>query len=166
MSGKQARLLAKEQPRHVTAFERYYGLGELRSYKRIANEFGIALSTVKLWGKSFRWNERIQGRELQIARDVANRTIGEEVSRRERSLQIVQMALLQLAKAVAEGQVKMTLGDLDRIIRLEAFLCDEPDSRQEIVLGDLSDKSDEDLKEIVRQELSAIREIERLGPDS
>ena len=166
MNDGQSRLLVKEQPHQLKAFEYYCSLAEHRSYEKVAGEFGVALSTVKLWGKSFRWKERIQDRDLQIARDVANRTIGEEVSRRERGLQIVQMALLQLAKAVAEGQVRMTLGDLDKIIRLEAFLCDEPESRQEIILGDLTDKSDEELKEIVRQELSAIGEIERLGPDS
>ena len=60
---------------------------------------------------------------------MASRVISNEVNHRERNLQIVHMALVQLAKAVADGQVRMGLGDLDRLIRLEAFLRDEPDSR-------------------------------------
>ena len=35
---------------------------------------------------------------------------------------------MQLAKAIADGRVKMTLGDLDKLIRLEEFLADEPDN--------------------------------------
>lgn len=62
---------------------------------------------------------------------------GGEIDRRERSLQIVHMALVQLAKTIAEGDIRMTLSDLDKLIRLEAFLNDEPESRHELVLSEL-----------------------------
>ncbi len=54
----------------------------------------------------------------------------------------------------------MTLSDLDKLIRLESFLRDEPDSRQEIVFPDLRDKSREELREMVRQEIEALKELE------
>jgi hypothetical protein len=69
------------------------------------------------------------------------------------------MAILQLAKAVAEGQVKMTLSDLDKLIRLEAYLNDEPDSRQEIILSDLQDKSDDELRAMVKSEIALLDEL-------
>ena len=166
MSGNRRRLLIKEQPHQVKAFEFYYSLGEHRNYDKVAAEFAVAISTVKLWGTSFGWKERIRDRDLEIAREVATRTLDSEVSRRERNTQIIQMAILQLAKAVAEGQVKMTLSDLDKLIRLEAFLSNEPDSRQEIIIGDLADKTDEELKEVVRQELSVINDIQRSSSES
>jgi hypothetical protein len=53
----------------------------------------------------------------------------------------------------------MTLSDLDKLIRLEAFLCDEPESRHELVLNDLRDKSDSESREMVRQEVEALRRI-------
>ncbi len=106
----------------------------------MAKEFTVSPSTVKLWGKSLRWKQRLRERDLHVAREVASRTLADEVNHRERNLQIVHMALVQLAKAVADGQVKMALGDLDRLIRLESFLRDEPDSRQEIVVADLRNK--------------------------
>ena len=81
-------------------------------------------------------------------------------SRRERSLQIVNLAMVQLAKAIAEGEVKMTLADLDKLIRLEAFLSDEPESRHELVLNDLRDKSDRELSEMVKQELEILGHIQ------
>ncbi len=158
---KTARTLAKEQPHHERAFEYYLGLGEKRSYEKVAKEFKVAASTVKLWGKSLRWKERLKERDLQVAREVAGRTLADEVSHRERNLQIVHLALVQLAKAVADGHVKMSLGDLDKLIRLESFLRDEPDSRQEIVFPDLRDKSPEELREMVRQEMEVLNELTR-----
>ena len=159
MSANRSRHLVKEQPHQAKAFEYYYSLGEHRSYEKVATEFGVAVSTVKLWGTSFRWKQKIRDRDLEIAREVATRTLGSEVSRRERNTQIIQMAILQLAKAVAEGQVKMTLSDLDKLIRLEAYLNDEPESRQEIIVHDLKDKSDEELRSIIKQEIALLREL-------
>ncbi len=154
-----ARTLAKEQPHHEKAFEYYYALGEKRSYAKVAKEFNVSPSTVKLWGKSLRWKQRLKERDLQVAREVAGRTLADEVSHRERNLQIVHMALVQLARALADGEVKMSLGDLDKLIRLESFLRDEPDSRQEVVFGDLRNKSREELREMVRQEMDVLKEL-------
>jgi hypothetical protein len=160
MSETATRLLAKEQPHHLRAFEHYYGLGEQRSYERVTAEFSVASSTVKLWARSFGWQDRIRERDLEIARDVAGRTMREEVTRRERSLQIVHMAMVQLAKAIAEGDLRMTLSDLDKLIRLEAFLSDESESRHELVFHYLRGKSDQELREMVRQEMDVLRKID------
>lgn len=157
------RMLAREQPHQERAFEYYYALGERRSYSKVAAEFSVSASTVKLWGKSFRWKQRMRERDLEVAREVASRTLSDEVNHRERNLQIVHMALVQLAKAVVDGHVKMTLADLDKLIRLEAFLRDEPDSRQEIVLPNLRNKSQEELREMIREEMQMLKELERDG---
>jgi hypothetical protein len=153
-------VLATEKEHHEQAFEYYYGMGERRSYEKVAARFQVALSTVKLWGKSFHWKQRVRERDAELAREMAARTLSDEVSRRERSLKIVQLALVQLAKAIAEGKVKMTLGDLDKLIRLEAFLSDLPDSRAEVVFGDLRNKSPQELRQMMRQEIEALKEIE------
>ena len=160
MTDKKTKPLAKEQAHQEKAFEYYYGLGEKRSYEKVSKKFGVALSTVKLWGQSFGWKNRIKDRNLQIAREMATRALNDEVSRRERSLQIVQMALVHLAKAIAEGKVKMTLQDLDRLLRLEMFLTDQPDSRQEVVFADLRNKTTEELREMMRQEIEMLKELE------
>ena len=164
MSDTAARLLAKEQPHHLRAFEHYCGLGEQRSYERVAAEFSVAASTVKLWARSFGWQDRIRERDLEIARNVASKTLSDEVTRRERSLQIVHMAMVQLAKAIAEGEIRMTLSDLDKLIRLEAFLSDEAESRHELVLSDLRGKSDTELREMVKQEIGFLDQLEPHAP--
>jgi transposase len=160
MTDKKTKPLAKEQAHQEKAFEYYYGLGEKRSYEKVSKKYGVALSTVKLWGQSFGWKNRIKERDLQIAREMASRALSDEVSRRERSLQIVQMALIHLAKAIAEGKVKMTLADLDKLIRLEAFLSDLPDSRQEVVFADLKNKTTGELREMMRQEIEMLKELD------
>jgi uncharacterized protein YjcR len=104
MSTSGTRLLAKEQPHHQRAFEHYYGLGEQRSYERVASELGVAPSTVKLWARSFGWRDRLRERDLEVAREVAGRTLTDEVSRRERSLQIVHLAMVQLAKRLLRAK--------------------------------------------------------------
>ena len=42
------RLLKTEQPHHLQAFERYYTLGDKRSYEQVARELNTSLTTVKL----------------------------------------------------------------------------------------------------------------------
>lgn len=162
----KTRLLVAEQAHHEKAFEYYYGLAEKRNYQKVAAEFNVSISSVKLWGKSFRWKLRLKERDIEVARRMATRTLGDEVNHRERNLQIVHMALVQLAKAVADGQLKMNLGDLDRLIRLESFLRDEPDSRKEVVFGDLRNKSTEELREMVREEMEMFKELQGDTPGS
>jgi hypothetical protein len=88
---------------------------------------------------------------------MAQRSLKDEVSHRTRNRQLVQLSLVQLAKAIAGGKVKMTLSDLDKLVRLEAFLADEPDSRQEILVGELRGKSREELRAMMRKELEMLK---------
>jgi hypothetical protein len=114
-----------EQEHHKKAFEFYYGLGEGRSYKLVADEFGAALGTVKMWGRSFGWKRRVGERDAEIARSLADQNLKDGVERATRNRKFIGMALVQVAKAIAEGRVKVTLSDLDRLIRLEEFLREE-----------------------------------------
>lgn len=53
----------------------------------------------------------------------------------------------------------MALSDLDKLTRLEAFLCDEPESTHELVFSELRAMSDRELREMVRREVDVLREI-------
>jgi len=151
--------LKKEGAKQQRAFESYYALGFGRSYGSVAKDLGVSLATVKLWGRSFGWQERVRERDLDVARAVADRTFKGETEEKGQQLQIVRMAMLHVAKAIAEGKVKVTIGDLDRLIRLERFLSDEPDSRTEHVFGDLAGKSRDELKAILAEEIEAAKRL-------
>jgi hypothetical protein len=155
----RAKLVQIERELHAQAFEIYRQLGPKRSHKAVANQLGVSVASVKNWSRSFRWRERIAERDAQVAREVANRTLTDDVSRRERNLKIVEMAVIRLARDIRDGRIKTTLADLDRLIRLESFLSDEPDSRPEIIVTDLRDKSDAELREMVRREVETIKEL-------
>ncbi len=156
----RAKLVQIEQEHHEQAFEAYYALGLRRSHHAVADSLGVSIGSVKNWSRSFRWRERIAERESQVAREVSSRTLTDEVSRRERSVRIVELALIRLAKSISQGDVRMTLSDLDKLIRLESFLRDEPESRQEIILHDLRHKTDEELQILVNQEIELIKKLE------
>ena len=149
-----------EKEHNTQAFETYYALGPKRSHSAVAKKLGVSVSTIKNWSRSFRWRERIAERDTQVAKKVASRTLNTEVARTQRSLQIVQMSIVQLAKAVSQGKVKMTLADLDKLIRLEAFLSDQPDARTEIVVSDLKNKSTEELRVMIKEEIEILKELD------
>lgn len=120
-----------EHDRHKRAFETYYAQGGSRSHDRVAKELSVSLATVKAWSRSFGWQRRVDERDAQVAREVADRSLQSGVDETERNLKIVRVALMKLAKGIADGKVKMQLGDLDRLIRLETFLRDgssDPDA--------------------------------------
>ena len=112
----------KEHEHQKKAFEFYYGLGEQRSYRLVAEEFNVALGTVKMWGRTFSWRERVQNRDAEVARAVADRSLKNATEKVVRNRKLVEMGLMQVAKAIAESQVKVSVSDLDRLIRLEGFL--------------------------------------------
>ena len=49
---------------------------------------------------------------------------------------------------------------LDKLVRLESFLRDGPDSRQEIICRDLRDKSDEELCKEIREDEEMLKKLE------
>jgi transposase len=119
-----------EQESHKKAFEFYYGLGEGRSYRHVAEEFGVSLGAVKVWGRSFDWKRRIGKRDAEVARALADENTKDGVERTARNRKIVGLALIQVAKAIAEGKVRPTISDLDRLIRLEEFLKEDVEKSQ------------------------------------
>jgi transposase len=123
-----------ELERHKKAFEFYYALGEGRSYRQVADEVGVSLGTVKLWGRSFDWKGRIAERDADVARAMADRSMKKGMERTLRNSKIIEMGLVQVAKAIAEGKVKMTVSDLDRLIRLEEYLREGPGGSKETKL--------------------------------
>jgi hypothetical protein len=123
-----------ERENHKKAFEFYYGMGEGRNYKRVAEEFGVSIGAVKLWGRTFGWKRRVGERDAEVARSLADQSLKDWVDRSRRNRKIVEMGLIKVAQAIAEGKVKPTISDLDRLIRLQEFLREEdPDNRPKII---------------------------------
>ena len=115
----------REQEHHKKAFEFYYGLGEGRNYSKVAEKFGVSLGAVKAWGRNFGWKRRVGERDGEVARALADQNLKDGVERMARNRKLVEMGLVRVAQAIAEGKVKVTVADLDRLIRLEEFLQED-----------------------------------------
>jgi len=118
---RRERLLT-ERAHHQKAFEYYYSLGEKRSLSQVAQYTGLSLSTVRQCCWSFKWVQRVQERDADAARQIADRTMASKLDEHERNQRIVKMALLKVAKAIGDGKVRIQMADLDRLIRLDALL--------------------------------------------
>jgi hypothetical protein len=126
------------------AFEHYYGLGEHAQLRaRVQPEFSVASSTVKLMGTVVP-----VGRIAFVSATSRSRVtlLWQNHERRDHraksgASRLFTWRWFNLRRAIAEGEMRMTLSDLDKLIRLEAFLSDEPESRHELVLHNLKNKS-------------------------
>jgi len=116
------RQLQAEQEHQKRAFEQYYAQGGKRSHEKVASELGVSAATVKLWSRSFGWAKRVAERDATVARQVADQTLRSGVDELGRNKKIVQMALIKVAKAINSDKVRVQVGDLDRLIRLQTFL--------------------------------------------
>jgi len=111
-----------EQEHHLKAFELYYAQGEKRSLSRLATQINGSVATTKAWARSFGWLKRIGERDATIARQVADEAISSAQQTQSRNRKLIELATSKLAKAMLSGQIKYQLADLDRLIRLQAFL--------------------------------------------
>ena len=111
-----------EQEHHRKAFELYYAQGEKRTYREVARQMGVSVSSVKAWAGAFGWRQRIRQRDATVARQTADRVLESHLNETEQNHRIVRMALIKVAKAINSGQARLQVADLDRLIRLETFL--------------------------------------------
>ena len=119
-----------DNPRAEEAFAYYAGLDpKERKYALVAKQFGVSLPTVKLWASTSNWRQRVAERDVRVARRAMDRAETEEVETRTKYLKVVELALLKLAHGIADGEVKGTFSDLDRLVRLKVFL-EEPEVPQ------------------------------------
>jgi hypothetical protein len=114
--------IASESDRHKKAFELYYAQGEKRSFPRLAKELGVSMAALKVWSKSFSWQKRLQERDAAVARQAADQVIGSAVVNASRKRKMVELALMKVIKAINSDKVRIQVGDLDRLLRLSAFL--------------------------------------------
>jgi len=119
----QADVLKTEAEHHLKAFEIYYAQSGQRSYREVAKQMGVSLSAVRLWARSFGWQRRLRERDLESARHIADKTLEEDLYDHAQHRKLVRMALVKVARAVLDGRVRITIADLDRLIRLEAILA-------------------------------------------
>ena len=108
--------------RHQQAFEVYVAGGPKRTYKQVAEQLGVSERTVRHWANQGKWRQRLSEREAQAARQMADQVISSSVAHAARNRKMVELALMKVIKAINSDKVRVQVGDLDRLLRLQAFL--------------------------------------------
>ena len=116
-----------EQKHHRQAFEMYVSLGAKRSYRRVAQQLGVSVSSVKAWARQGQWQQRLQEREAEIAQQSAAKSTETAITDFTQLKKITRLGLMRVAKSLADGRdISKQIADLDRIVRLITYLDGGP----------------------------------------
>lgn len=168
-----AKLIEKENDRHREALRYYESLGPSRTYADVARKFEVSQNSIQLWARSFGWEARADEHDAQTARrtiELAEQAgIETDAKARVRNLKLVKMAMLQLAKSMAGGNVRMNVRDLDHLIRLEQDLLAPPgeagSATESADVADLGHLSVEELWDAILEEVEAIDRLVKHDAD-
>lgn len=96
-----------ETARQKSAFEYFYSLGKERSMNKVANYFGVSTAAVKAWHDKFMWDERVEERDNEIARDMKEKDEDSFIAEMEGNRKIIRAAMAEFIKKLKEGKVQV-----------------------------------------------------------
>jgi len=107
----------KETLRHSEAFEYYYSLGDKRSVQEVGRKFAVSRNTVGKWSKEYQWDDRVQLRDVEIAKRIENKTNTSIVNEKAKLLNIVKKTIADAVPKINSQKLCIsTMTDLLRTI--------------------------------------------------
>jgi len=147
----------KEALRHKEAFEYYYSLGEERSLKSVARQFGVSERSVARWSKAFGWTGRVRRRDTENAQRLAEKTNATVVEVKANYRKIIQAAIATFVRRLKEKEIAVeSISDFERLVKMDLLLMGEATERNEV----RGDEARERLTRVL-DELSARRAKKR-----
>ena len=110
----------------------------------VSRKCRVSTTTVRRYRRLDNWDERYR----KIQEETQKRSDETVAERRARSRKIIRAAIAQIGRLIAEGKLKYSAMDLERLVRLDEFLDGLPEKK---TLGDLPDRTSDILKEIIRR---------------
>jgi hypothetical protein len=108
------------------AFEFYVALSdEHRSYQAVAHEFGVSVRTVESHGREEQWVERLRAIKQKAAEDAVTLLAASGVKRIMSRLRLAEATFGAYAAKLANGEVRITPADLERLHRFCRQLIEE-----------------------------------------
>jgi hypothetical protein len=146
--------LTNENELQKRAFEMYYGLGDKRSLKAVAETIGRTERTVAGWSRSFNWVARVTQRNIENAKNKQEEAINTQLTDvRTRYRVVINNLMAELSQRVAKGEFKVkNITDFEKLVKLDLLLMGEATERTEVAGSstELSKADQERLDEIVR----------------
>lgn len=125
--------LSKENELQRKAFELYYGLGDKRSLRAVAETIGRTERTVAGWSRSFNWVARVTQRNIEDAQNSKEAKITAELTDvRTKYRILINNLMADFSKDIAQGKVKVkNINDFERLVKLDMLLMGEATERVE-----------------------------------
>ena len=73
-------------------------MGSHRSLTKLARKLNLSVGSLKLWSSEFSWQQRLEERERDIVAAMKKSSIQVEADTRLRNRQLLQLALVQIAR--------------------------------------------------------------------
>lgn len=147
-----AEKLTKENELQSRAFELYYGLGDKRSLRAVAETIGRTERTVAGWSRSFNWVNRVTQRNIENSQNRREEAVNTQLTDvRARYRVCINNLMAEFSKRIANGEVKIkNITDFDRLCKLDLLLMGEATDRTEVVGNsvDITQEAKECLDEI------------------
>lgn len=129
--------------------ELWAAYNERQSIEHVSRKCGVHHKTVERYLRLDHWNERLE--EIRAkAREQADQSLAQSMAE---SLALVRDYKARLALALSTKKVstaEVTAAELEKVIKLEAFVLGGVESRHEQVLTDFSSWSDDELERYAR----------------
>lgn len=116
----------KENNKHIEAFEYYYSCGASRGYRDVARKFSTSLTSITNWAKAFNWQERVEQRNIEVARKLEAKSISTVVNEKANYRKIIKAQIGEYVKKIQEGKVKIeSISDFEKMVKLDLLLMGE-----------------------------------------
>lgn len=96
-----------ETARQKSAFEYFYSLGKDRTMGKVCDKFGVSRSAVKAWHDKYMWDERVEERDAEIARNAKEKDEDSFIAEMEGNRKIIRAAMAEFIKKLKEGKVQV-----------------------------------------------------------
>jgi hypothetical protein len=114
------------------AFLHYASLPpDQRSYRAVADQFGVSVRTVERHGRDQRWKEQARGLDRSAAKLAVERLRNERVESLIDTEKLVQASMVTLASQLRAGTVKVRPADLPGLHKLRTVIWEQADSYTE-----------------------------------
>lgn len=125
--------LSKENELQRKAFELYYGLGDKRSLRAVAETIGRTERTVAGWSRTFNWVARVTQRNIEDAQNSKEAKITAELTDvRTKYRILINNLMADFSRDIAQGKVKVkNINDFERLVKLDMLLMGEATERVE-----------------------------------
>lgn len=137
--------------KHLKAFEIYYGLGEGRSYEKVAAQLNMSMTSVGKWGKLFGWRERIAERDSSKAKKMQDDNDKAFMDDVKQYRLIVKASIKDYLTSLKNGKIEIKkVDDIVKLIELDLKLMNVrfDDNKDTAVKDNMNDTEKETEKQL------------------